>query len=225
MKAWQHGRAFAASLLLAAALGAQAAKPVLPASAFVVPQACHVDPYEDVSLEQREQSLARDCGRDQLRLSVDGPRVQGLGATAIAPVKVSADQVITRSEGLLTSTLRLGWEALQGNPEERLETDHALVAVGGKLRLTPGLALDVNVGRDVGADLPMRRTFSGSWRATSDQLLFAEVSPEPAGYASAVGVRWWLVPKRLVLDLAARRSADGSELQPQLGLSLLNFGK
>src|SRR5690349_7047603 len=183
MTAWQHGRALAAFTLLGlCALCAQAAKPVLPASAFVVPQPCHVDPYEDVSLEQREQSLASDCGRDQLRLSVDGPRASALGTTTIAPVKLSADQVITRSEGILTSTLRLGWEALQGSPDERLETDHALLAVGGKLRLTPRLALDMNVGRDLGADLPMRRTFSGSWRATSDQLLFAEVSPEPAGY-------------------------------------------
>jgi hypothetical protein len=203
---------------------AHAAPPVLPASAFVVPQPCRVDPYGDSIPEQRELQLDRACGLDRLEMRVDGPRVQPQ-AVAMATPKLEVDQLLSRNDGWLTHSLRLGWSAALDDKAGRLQTDHALLAAGTLLRLSDDWALDMNVGRDIGARLPTRTTVTGLWRPLDDGMLFAQVAPEATGFASTVGLRWWLVPKRLVFDVAARRSADGQAIEPRVGLSLLEFGK
>jgi hypothetical protein len=205
-------------------LAALADKPILPASAFVVPQACRVDPYGDSSPEERETMLDRGCGMDRLKLDVDGPRPQATSdSTPLAPVKLGADQVMTRSQGPLTTSLRMGWQGLSAS-EGRLQTEHALLAAASMLRLSPDLAVDMNVGRDLGANLRTRTTVTGLWRATDERLIFAEVAPEGGSLVGAVGLRWWLVAKRLVLDVAARRPSDGAGIEPRVGLALLQFG-
>ena len=205
-------------------LMAHAAPPVLPDSAFIVPQPCRVDPYGDANPEQRELQLDRACGQDRLQMRVDGPRVQPQ-AVAMATPKLEVDQLLSRNDGWLTHSLRLGWSAALDDKAGRLQTDHALLAAGTMLRLSEEWALDMNVGRDVGAKLPTRTTVTGLWRPLDDGMLFAQVTPEAAGLASTVGLRWWLVPKRLVFDVAARRSADGQAIEPRVGLSLLEFGR
>jgi hypothetical protein len=205
-------------------VAAQAAPPVLPDSAFVVPQPCRVDPYGDASLEQRELQLDRACGQDRLQMRVDGPRVQPQ-AVAMATPKLEVDQLLSRNDGWLTHSLRLGWSAALDDKAGRMQTDHALFAAGTMLRLNDDWAIEMNVGRDVGARLPARTTFAGLWRPLDDGMLFAQVTPEATGLASTVGMRWWLVPKRLVFDVAARRSADGQVIEPRVGLSLLEFGR
>ncbi len=208
------------------ATSTHAAPPVLPASAFIVPQPCRVDPYGDANAEQREQQLDRACGLDQVQMRADGPRVQPqAGAVAMATPKLEVDQLLSRQEGWLTHSLRLGWSAALDDKAGRLQTDHALVAAGTMLRLNDDWAVDMNVGRDVGAKLPTRTTFTGLWRPLDEGMVFAQLAPEAAGLAGTVGLRWWLVPRRLVFDVAARRSADGQTVEPRLGLSLLEFGK
>jgi hypothetical protein len=228
MAGWRLGRAAAVScwlVLCALSALADGPAPALPASAFVTPQPCRVEPYADTSLEQREQSLERQCGWDRLQFKLDGPRTQGTGLVS-APVKLEADQLLTRNDGALTSSVRLGWAAQRDEKEGRLQTERALFAAGSMLKLSPDLALDMSVGRDVGANLPTRTTVTGLWRTGSDQLLFAEFAPDASGVvASAIGLRWWLVPNRLVLDVAARRSADGQAIEPRVGLSVLEFGR
>jgi hypothetical protein len=203
---------------------AQTAGPTLPSSAFVVPQPCRVDPYGDASPEQREQELDRQCGLDRLQMRVDGPRVQPT-AVAMNTPKFELDQLVSRNDGPLINSLRMGWAATLDDKVGKLETEHALVAAGSQLRLGDDWALDMNVGRDVGAKLPRRTTFTGLWRPAGESMMFAQLAPEASGLASTVGMRWWLVPKRLVLDVAAHRSADGQSIEPRVGLSVLQFGR
>ena len=141
---------------------AHAAPPVLPDSAFIVPQPCRVDPYGDANPEQRELQLDRACGQDRLQMRVDGPRVQPQ-AVAMATPKLEVDQLLSRNDGWLTHSLRLGWSAALDDKAGRLQTDHALLAAGTMLRLSEDWALDMNVGRDVGAKLPTRTTVTGLW--------------------------------------------------------------
>ena len=207
-------------------MAAQAAPPVLPDSAFVVPQACRVDPYGDANPEQRELQLDRACGLDRTQMRLDGPRVEPKVATvSTATPKFGVDELVSRQDGWLTNSLRLGWSAALDDKVGRMQTDHALMAAGTMLRLNEDWAVDMNVGRDVGAKLPTRATFTGLWRPLDDGMVFAQLAPETAGLASTVGLRWWLVPKRLVFDVAAHRSADGQTIEPRLGLSVLEFGR
>ena len=203
------------------ALNAQAQTRVLPESAFVMPQPCRVDPYGDADPAQRELQLDRSCGLDRLQMRVDGPRVQSqAAAVTMAAPKFEVDQLLSRNDGFLTHSLRLGWSAAFDDGSGKLQTDHALLAAGTMLRLNEDWAVDMNVGRDVGGKLPLRTTFSGLRRPIDDGMLFAQLAPETAGLAGTVGLRWWVLPKRLVFNVAAHRSADGQTIEPRVGFSL-----
>ncbi|NML17738.1 hypothetical protein [Azohydromonas caseinilytica] len=213
-------------------------------TAFTAPRDCPLDPFASPSTDDRVQQLRKDCGRDRLRLGVDGSRVELatvqpaalLGpapASPQAPLKLEVDQLHSQqwsalSAPLITS-LRLGW---QGSREGRLgqvqSDQRALLATGGLLRLGPDAALDMSVGRLrsgtlKSGELRTRTSVTGLWRPMGEHMVYAQWAEEPTGVAREVGVRWWLQPGRLALDMGARRSAEGQPLEPRLSLSMSGF--
>jgi hypothetical protein len=208
--------------LFATAAAAQA--PLLDAQAFERPRTCAVEPLADPSGGQREEALQRDCGLDRLNLRVDTPRVRPQD-TGPDQVVVEVDQVVTRQiHDFFVASARVGWSGATQEGFTRMETGQALVAASGRVRLHERWALDMNVGRDLGG-LRTRATVAGTWRPAEDHLLFAELAAEGGGIANTVGYRWWLVPERAVVDVTARRSADGLTLEPRLGLQVFGFAR
>jgi hypothetical protein len=229
-----------------AAVRIYAPRPRVPfKEAFADRRDCPLDPFTTLSTDDQLQLLRKDCGRDRLRLGVDGSRVQlaqpqaaalleQAPASSQAPVKLEVDQLHSQQwsalDTPLTTSVRLGW---QGSREGRLgqvqSDQRALVATGGLLRLSPDVALDMSVGRLRSGNLKVgevrtRTAVTGLWRPLGQHMLYAQWSEETNGtVARELGVRWWLQPGRVSLDLGARRNAEGQPLEPRLALSMSGF--
>ena len=213
-------------------------------TAFAAPRHCPLDPFANPSTDDRVQLLQKGCGRDRLHLGVDGSRVElatvqpaallgSAPASAQAPLKLEVDQLHSQQwsalSAPLTTSVRMGW---QGSREGRLgqvqSDQRALLATGGLLKLGPDAALDMSVGRLrsgtlKSGELRTRTSVTGLWRPMGEHMVYAQWAEEPTGVAREVGVRWWLQPGRLSLDMGARRSADGQPLEPRLSLSMSGF--
>jgi hypothetical protein len=224
-------RSAAVSCLLFICAGAAHARaPLLPGSAFVQARPCVAEPFGDVGADEREQRLAGKCAdAERLQINADGPRLQPDKTPPVAPFKLGFDQIVTRPiTRLFITNFRLGWTG--SNPERQnqngLQTERAMVAAGGMLRLDEHFAMDMNVGRDVGMGLRTRTTMSGMWRPADERMLIAQVAEEPTGgTASTLGLRWWLVHKRVAFDFLARRAADSAVVEPRIGLSIFDIGR
>jgi hypothetical protein len=79
-----------------------------------------------------------------------------------------------------------------------------------------------------------RRRFSrGFGRGSSHHAARADQTEDgvccspsgPPGMANEVGYRWWMVPERAVIDVMARRSADGQTLEASRGFQVFGFAR
>jgi hypothetical protein len=217
-------------------------------TAFSAPRACSPDPFTSASTDDWLQHLRQGCGRDQLRLGVDGsrvelPTVQPLQQSVLmdkpppaspkAPVKLEVDQVQSEQwsalSSPLTTSLRLGWQGSRDSGLGQVQSDQrALMATGGLLKLGPDMALDMSMGRLRTGTLRSgetrtRTAVTGLWRPLGQHMLYAQWADEATGIAREVGMRWWLQPGRVSLDLGARRSGEGQPLEPRLSLSMNGF--
>lgn len=229
-----------------AAVRIYAPRPRVPLrEAFADRRDCPLDPFTTLSTDDRLQLLRQDCGRDRLRLGVDGSRVQlaqpqpaalleqASGAPQV-PVKLEVDQLQSQQwsalDTPLTTSVRLGWQGSRDGRLGQVQSDQrALVATGGLLRLGPDVALDMSIGRLRSGNLKTsegrtRTAITGLWRPMGQHMLYAQWSEETNGtVAREVGVRWWLQPGRVSLDLGARRNAEGQPLEPRMALSMSGF--
>lgn len=229
-----------------AAVRIYAPRPRVPLrGAFTDRRDCPLDPFTTLSTDDRLQLLRKDCGRDRLRLGVDGSRVQlaqpqpavlmgEAPASPQAPVKLEVDQLQSQQwsalDTPLTTSVRLGWQGSRDGRLGQVQSDQrALVATGGLLRLGPDVALDMSIGRLRSGNLKTsegrtRTAITGLWRPMGQHMLYAQWSEETNGtVAREVGVRWWLQPGRVSLDLGARRNAEGQPLEPRMALSMSGF--
>ena len=106
--------------------------------------------------------------------------------------------------------------------ELRLPRVLAAFAVGGLLRLHEQLAVQTSVGLENTGVQRSRATISSVWQPSKLGVLFAEWAGSELGTeAHRVGGRWWIVPRRLSIDLGARRLPDvPGWVDPRVGLSL-----
>lgn len=177
-----------------------------PGTAFAAPRDCSVDPFAGAAPDDLQTQLAAPpCGRDRLRLGVDGSRValpqaqqpQLLAPLQVpttlqaAPVKLEVDQLQTQQWSALhlplTTSVRLGW---QGSRDARLgevqSEQRALLATGSLIRLGPDAALDLRIGRQRqgplsgpgSAELATRTSVTGLWRPAGRHMVYLQRAEE-----------------------------------------------
>jgi hypothetical protein len=203
-------------IALAAARASHAAGPALPGKAFVAPAPCRTDAFSDAGLDQQEREFEQTCGAAKAPLQFSNPDPRRLG--------MQADRLLTRADDPLRASVRLGWSGMhQAAMRTPAVTGQAQAAAGMRMRMTADWAIDVKFGRAAGAGPQMRNTLAALWRPGGENLLITQWSAEEAGLARSVGMRWWLMPGRVVFDLTARRPPTGGQVEPRIGLSWFGF--
>lgn len=190
-------------------------------SAWATPD-CPVTPFGDVSVVQFEAGLSGRCQAESTRWMVEAPRAK---PSDVGPSVMKAE--FTSLNGLRVSSLlaafRLDWSGLRGSEAAgNPKAERAAFAVGGLLRLHRQLAVQTSVGLENTGVQRSRATISSVWQPSKLGVLFAEWAGSELGTeAHRVGGRWWIVPRRLSIDLGARRLPDvPGWVDPRVGLSL-----
>jgi hypothetical protein len=172
-------------------------------------QACPVEPFGAQSAAAGEQLLREDCGGRHLQWSLETPRARPEDA---GPSLLQAQLVSSVSQRLpygVLGTLKFDWAGTRAEADGELRTERTLVAAGGLLPLSEQLALQMNLGREFAAERS-RATVATVWQPTRRTLAFAEWAGTETGTdTQRLGARWWLLPNRLALDVAATRLPDG----------------
>lgn len=183
---------------------------------------CPVTPFGDASPVQYEAGLSGRCQAESSRWKVEAPRAK---PTDVGPSVMKAE--FTSLTGLrlspLLAALRFDWSGLRGSEAAgNPKAERAAFAMGGLLRLHEQLALQTSVGLEHTGILQRSRATIGSvWQPSKLGVLFAEWAGSELGTeAHRVGGRWWVVPRRLSIDLGARRLPDGPWIDQRVGLSL-----
>lgn len=192
---------------------------VAVAHAALALPACPADPFALVPPAERDQSLARPCGGEHLKFQVE-PQDPANAARRTGVLRARLDSVA--SEPLwpgLIGTVKMSWAALGGEPTSGLRTERTLLTAGGLMRITDEWALQMNAGRDLTSSVS-RATMGGTWRPMGLGMVFAEwMGDDRGGEGHRVGARWWLLPKRLSLEVDARVEVAPVEKQ-RYGLTL-----
>lgn len=190
-------------------------------SAWAAPD-CPVTPFGEASPVQFEAGLSGRCQAESTRWKVEAPRAK---PSDVGPSVMKAE--FTSLTGVRVSSLlaafRLDWSGLRGSEAAgNPKAERAAFAVGGLLRLHEQLAVQTSVGLENTGVQRSRATISSVWQPSKLGVLFAEWAGSELGTeAHRVGGRWWIVPRRLSIDLGARRLPDvPGWVDPRVGLSL-----
>jgi len=190
-----------------------------PALAGSLP-ACPADPFAPLAPADRDASLARPCGGEHMRWHVEPPdpiAAQRRNGVLRARVESVASEPIW--PGLVTGTVKASYVALGGEPASGLRTERSVLSAGGLVRLSEQWSLHSDAGRELTSERNLA-TLGGAWRSIGAGLVFAEfIAGDGGAEAHRIGARWWLLPKRLSLDLDARRDVGPVE-QRRYGLLL-----
>jgi hypothetical protein len=183
---------------------------------------CPVTPFGDASPVQYEAGLSGRCQAESSRWKVEAPRAR---PTDVGPSVMKAEFTSLTGWRLspLLAALRFDWSGLRGSEAAgNPKAERAALAMGGLLRLHDQLALQTSVGLEhTGVFQRSRATIGSVWQPSKLGVLFAEWAGSELGTeAHRVGGRWWVVPRRLSIDLGARRLPDGPWIDQRVGLSL-----
>ncbi|MCR5883435.1 hypothetical protein LRS03_11420 [Rhizobacter sp. J219] len=183
---------------------------------------CPVTPFGDASPVQLEAGLSGRCQAESARWKVEAPRAR---PSDVGPSVMKAE--FTSLTGLRVSSLlaafRLDWSGLRGSEAAGSpKAERAAFAMGGLVKLHDRLALQTSIGLEHTGVQRSRATVSSVWQPSKLGVLFAEWAGSELGTeAHRVGGRWWIVPRRLSIDLGARRLPDvPGWVDPRVGLSL-----
>jgi hypothetical protein len=182
----------------------------LVATAHAQSEPCRIDPFGAESIADRAAVLRHGCQGERIDYGLQTLRVR---PTDPAPSQAAAhiDAAATRRLGeTLLATLRLNWAASGSEEADRLlRTDRSAWAAGTWWRLHPAWALQMNIGREFTQIARTRATLAGIWRPLRNGVLFAEWAGNPDGTeGQRVGLRWWLVPNRLLIEAGGQRLGD-----------------
>lgn len=172
--------------------------------------ACKLDPFAMQAPADRELVLHKSCGKEHLGWMVEAPRP---APNHVGPSLVRAQVESVASRSLLADVLgsvKFGWAGRGDDLSRGVRTERALMAAGAMLRPSDAWSLQVDVGRELTRAVQQRATLTGQWRPINAGLLFAEWTGSAEGPEyQRVGARWWLVSKRLAMDLSARYDVRG----------------
>jgi hypothetical protein len=180
----------------------------LPASAQSAP--CRIDPFGAEAVADRAAVLSDGCSGRRVDYGLQTLRAR---PTDPGPSQVAAhvDAIASQPIGnALLGTLRLNWSAAGSEAANRLlRTERTAWAAGTWWRLDRQWAVQMNVGREFAAVARTRATLAGLWQPLRQGVLFAEWAGNADGTEGRrVGLRWWLVHNRLLLEAGAQRGAD-----------------
>lgn len=198
----------------------------LAASSLAAPlQACKVDPFGIEPAALREERLKKACGGEHLGWRIDrgvpDVRAVPVGATSVRPTFAHLDSETTEQlwPGFMTS-LKMSWSGVHQPDEGGLRTAQSSVAAGSLVRLADSWSLQMNVGRQLTGAESSRATMTGLWQPTRLGLIFAEWAGSPEGTEmQRLGLRWWLLPQRLAIDLGARYLPTSGEVQQRINVT------
>lgn len=190
----------ATGLLLALAAAAPAVAeraPLLPPQAFQLPRACAIDPFAALGASQVEHRLASGCA--------------GAWARPQLTPRLGFERSGGRAEAWIGQ--RMAWQGiglsarLQFDMAARLTPD----ALSARTRFAAGvwwqpdrrMALGLRLGgrRDDDGERSHQVSLTSAWRPFADNLLFTRWREDGTDAVREVGWRWWLVARRVSLDL------------------------
>ncbi len=151
------------------------------------------------------------CRLESARWKLETPRARPADAGP-SLLRAEFSSLMALQASSLMGALKVDWAGLRGGTGDgSLRTERAAVSVGGLLRLVDNLSLQTNLGLEHAGAPRTRATVSSVWRPSKMSVLFAEWAGSDAGTeAHRVGARWWLVPRRLAVDMGARYLPDGA---------------
>jgi hypothetical protein len=198
-----------------------------PASAWVAMGACDADADAATGVGQPEASLAPRCGGRRSDLARDSAREGGDRAppTPAASVLLRArlSRVASERFGAMLTTLRLVWSGASDAARDwRLRGRDAVIA-SGLSEGEPRFALRAQFGLDANQASRSRTRRAGLRAPSERRFLYAEWDQRDDDRAEthALGMRWWVVPRRVAVELAAQwLPGDTDAAQPSLGLVL-----
>jgi hypothetical protein len=172
---------------------------------------CPVTPFSDVSAGQYEAGLSGHCQAERTSWKVEAPRAR---PSDVGPSLMKAEFTSLNSVRMpsLLGALRLHWSGVRGSEAAgNPHSERAVLAMGGLLRLHSTLAVHTSLGMEHTDEQRSRATVSSVWQPSRLGVLFAEWAGSESGTeVHRVGGRWWLVPRRLSIDLGARHLPDGA---------------
>lgn len=215
-----------AAWALAVAFGAlgdvHAGRPMATDDTSTLPRGeCQVEAWGQRVQDDRSQSLAPACGvADDWEFDTQVTRVEtGLSRTVGTGIGLKwapADAVAETAWGALSAGAEagLGWARSAG---EGWRFDGVAVAALASLAIGPAWSVDANVGTarqrdDARGWLGFVRA-AAAWQASERWLLFAEgLGAQHARPLWNSGLRCWLVPGTLALDVIASRSGGATSI-------------
>lgn len=224
-------------LLALCATAAQAGRPLATDDAATAePGSCQVEVWQDRSHEARQRVVAPACGLvagvelgaelSRLRLPGDA---QGAGAVSVKWMPSQAR--LDTPAGELAWGLKVAADFERKSGPGLRQSGASALAVA-TLRLAPELALHANAGfAQARAPAPSGGSawvgrVAAAWTPAADWLAFAESlgngrTAAFGGTVRSAGVRHWVVPDRLGLDLTLARERGGPRV---LGAGLGWYG-
>jgi hypothetical protein len=164
---------------------------------------CRIDPFADDDATTRANSLRQAC---------QGPQLDwGLQTPAVNAVQTRFDGLLARSLAPgLESGLRLNWSGARPEQGGGLRTEQALLASGWRWKPDEDVAMNLRFGQELVGAMRDRIALASLWRPTRSGLVFAEWAGSREGTElHHVGLRWWLLGRRLAIDAGARHRPDG----------------
>lgn len=206
----------AACFALPALLGAE------PAAAEAAAPPCRVGPFAEPTVGERTRMARQECRADDLRWAIE-PRAQQAAVATPGPLKATIERLWSeRLVAGINGTVKFGWAGRHVMGDSGLRTDRAVVAAGSTVPLARQFWLQMNVGREVGpASVRNRASMASVWQPFRSSTLVAEwAADQGAQPTRKLSGRYWLLPKRLALDLGARHERDGiGWVDPRVGLT------